>query len=279
MINKILTQAALAGIVCLPLAAQVSVPRVGTFRYPDGSLHGVQGLTANMIISDLHLDSAQAASFSDQGGLVWQAGMVRLLTADFSAAGEFPAPANPASKQQPVLEISSKLTSALAWLPHNHNLLHWNGTQFDSFQLAPAEIDGTVTSLQSVGDRQARLIVLRADDSVLALTFSLRTGGLVNTEVLPGVRGPAFIQGSLIVYSMEGELVADDLRGSRRSIAFPGRDVVMERMSNNWLHLYSARLQQHWAVHVTPADFAVSMLPGHKLAASVALSAVPEVKK
>lgn len=263
MITRLPAQFALLGVLCLPLAAQLSVPKVGTFRYPDGSLHSVQGLSANMIVFDLPVDSSQAASFSDYGGLVSQSGVIRLLGADFSVLGEYQA-AGDDGNAKPVVGISGDLTSALAWLPASHTLLHWNGSQFDALELAAGEIEGEVTDVECVALRQARLLVLHQDGSVSAVTFSLRTGGLVNSELLPGVRGHAFNQGFLVLYATDRELVVDNLNTYRRSVAFPAPDVVMERMSNSWVHLYSAKLQQHWAVHLTLSEFEVSMLPGQK---------------
>lgn len=277
MIIKSLLQMALCGALCLPLAAQVRVPKVGAFRYADGSMHEVQGLPANVIVFDLPVVSAQAASFADQGGLLWQSGFIRLLAADYSLVGEYAAPLSQAA-EQPVLGISGDLTSALAWLPGNHTLLHWNGTEFDALVLAAGEIEGQVTDVQYLSSRQARLTVLHEDRSVSAVTISLRTGNLVNSEVLPGVSGSAFSQGFLTLFATERELVVDNLRGYRRSVAFAAPDVVMERMSNNWVHLYSAKLQQHWAVRVTQSEFDVSLLPGPRVAGSLA-SGKPGVAK
>jgi hypothetical protein len=246
----------LLGLLCLPLLAQVGVPKVGVVRYPDGSFHTVQGLPANMIVADLPIDPAQAASFSDGGGLVWQNGAIRLLAADFSLVNEY------SVAEKPLLAMDGGPTSALAWLPNSHTLLHWNGTQFDTFNLAESDVEGTVTDLQSAGSRQARLIVLHADNTVYGVTVSLRNGSLISSEPLPGVHGNAFGQSFLIVYASGKELVADNLRGYSRSVPLPASDLVVERMSNDWLHLYSPGLHQNWALHVTQADLNLSMLPG-----------------
>jgi hypothetical protein len=244
------------------LAAQVNSPKIGTARYPDGSFHNVQGLPANMIVADLPLDSAQAASFSDSGGLIAQNGVIRLLSPGFSVLAEYPA------AEQPVLSIDGDLTSALAWLPLAHTLLHWNGVKFDTFEVAEGDLEGTVTDVQSAGAKQARILVRHADNTVSGVTISLRTGNLVTSEPLPGVRGYAFGQGLFVVYALDKELVVDNLNGYRRSLAFEASDFVAERMSNTWLHLYSPSLQQSWALHLTQADLQLSQLPGAALASS-----------
>jgi hypothetical protein len=245
-----------ASILCLPLLAQLSVPKIGTARYPDGSFHTVQGLPSNMIVAELPLDSAEAASFSDAGGLISQNGVIRLLAADFSKVAEYSA------AETPLLSIDGPLTSALAWLPKARTLLHWNGATFDAFPLADSGIAGKVTDLQSAGSKQARLIVLNSDNSVSGVTVSLRNGNLVSSEPLPGVQGYAFGQGFFLVYGGPKELVVDSLRGYRRSVSMPASDFVIERMSDNWLHIYSPSTRQNWALHLTQAELQLSQLPG-----------------
>jgi len=257
---KLVPSLLLMSLAALCLQGQVNSPKVGTARYPDGSFHNVQGLPANMIVADLPLDSAQAASFSDSGGLIAQDGVIRLLTPGFAVLAEFSA------GEQPLVSIDGDLTSALAWLPAAHTLLHWNGAKFETFAISEADLEGTVTDLQSAGAKQARLLVRHSDNTVSGVTVSLRTGNLVSSEPLPGVRGYAFGQGLFVVYAVEKELVVDNLNGYRRSLPFEASDFVAERMSNTWLHLYSPSLRQSWALHLTQADLQLSRLPGLAIA-------------
>jgi hypothetical protein len=240
----------------LPSPGQINSPRIGTARYPDGTFHTVEGLHANMIVADLPLDPAQVASFSDSGGLIAQNGSIRLLSSAFAVVSEYP------TGEKPLLSIDGDLTTALAWLPVSHILLHWDGTKFEALEVAESDIEGTVTDLQSAGSKQARLIVVHSDNTVSGVTVSLRTGNLVTSEPLPGVRGYTFGQGLFVVYAAEKELVVDNLRGYRRSVSLDAPDLVIERMSTSWLHLYSPSLQQNWALHLTQADLQLSLLPG-----------------
>jgi hypothetical protein len=128
--------------------------------------------------------------------------------------------------------------------------------------VSPADLDGTVTDLQSSGARQARLIVEHQDGSVSAATISLRTGNLVSSEILPGVQGYAFGQGFFVLYLTGKELVADNLRGYRRSVPMAATDVTMQRMSDNWLQVYSPSLHRNWALHITQSELSLSELPG-----------------
>jgi hypothetical protein len=208
-----------------------------------------------MIVAELPLGAADCASFSDSGGVVSQNGTLRLLGPDFAVLAEYPIP------EKPLVSMDGDLTSALAWLPNAHILIHWNGTSFDPLGVADSDLEGTVTDVQSAGATRARLIVVHADKSVSGVTISLRSGNLVSSEPLPGVTGYAFGQAYFVVFSSQNELVVDNLRGYRRSIPLAANDMVAERMSNTWLHLYSPSLKQNWALHVTPAEVKLSMLP------------------
>jgi hypothetical protein len=243
-------------LLSLPLTGQLTAPKVGTVRYPDGSLHSVQGLANNMIVCDLPFDGTDAASFSDQGGIVSQQGTIRLLNADLSVAFEFKT-----GEAAPVLNIEGDLTSALAWLPSQHTLMRWDGSKFAAFEIAQSDLAGQVTNLQAVNSKQARLLVIGGDGTVSALTFSTRNGSLISSEPLISVRGYAFSQSFFIVYSENNELVASSLNGYRRSVALPASDLIIERMSSQWLHLQSPSLKQDWALHLTQAQFELSILP------------------
>jgi hypothetical protein len=243
-------------LLSLPLAGQLTAPKVGTVRYPDGSLHSVQGLANNMIVCDLPFDGTDAASFSDQGGIVSQQGIIRLLNADLSVAFEFKT-----GEPAPVLNMEGDLTSALAWLPSQHKLLRWDGSKFAAFEIPQSDLDGQVTNLQAVNSKQARLLVTGGDGTVSAITFSTRNGSLISSEPLASVRGYAFSQSFFFVYSENNELVVSNLNGYRRSVALPAPDLIIERMSSQWLHLQSPSLKQDWALHLTQAQLELSMLP------------------
>ncbi len=243
-------------LLTLPLTAQMTVPKLGTVRSADGALHSVQGLPNNLIVSDLAFDPTDAASFSDKGGLVSHQGMIRLLGADLAVIGEYAT-----AEKAPLLNMDSDQTSALAWLPSSQTLVRWDGQQFDAFSLAGIDLEGKVTSLQAVSTKQVRLLVTHADGTVDGITVSTRNGNLVSSEPLIGVRGYAFSQSFFVVYVEGKELVADNLRGYRRTLALPATDLVMEHMSNNWIHLSSASLKQDWALHLTQAEFEISLLP------------------
>jgi hypothetical protein len=209
-----------------------------------------------MIVCDLPFDGTDAASFSDLGGIVSQQGTIRLLNPDLSVAFEFKT-----GEPAPVLNMEGDLTSAIAWLPSQRTLLRWDGSKFVSFAIPQADLDGQVTNLQAVNSKQARLLVTGGDGTVSAITFSTRNGSLISSETLGGVRGYAFSQSFFFVYAENNELVVNNMNGYRRSVALPAPDLIIERMSGQWLHLQSPSLKQDWALHLTQAQLELSILP------------------
>lgn len=109
------------------LPAQISIPRIGLVRYADGSVWAVNGLKSNFVLGTRLLTGVTIASFSDTGGLVAIPGEIDLIRLDGSVVGKYRT-----DETQPVLNISSGLTSATIYLRSSHTLLHWNGTSFDS---------------------------------------------------------------------------------------------------------------------------------------------------
>jgi hypothetical protein len=237
--------------------AQISAPRIGIARYPDGSLHALRGLSANIIVSDLPVEPVDAASFSDRGGIVSHKGVLRLLNSELSTVAEYNA-----GPGKPLLSINDELTSALAWISSNNTLIHWDGSQFRSVTVTDPDLSGRVTDLQFSRNLEAQLTVVHADKTVSLLNVSLQDGSVLTWQLLPGVRGETFTQGSDFVYTTATELLVDNLRGSRRSLPLPAADLQIERMSNNWFNLYSPSQKQNWALHVTHADVSISQLPG-----------------
>ncbi len=244
------------GLGCLPALAQVNSPKIGTARYPDGSLHSVFGIPDNMVVSIIPVDTVEVSSFSNQDGLVETNGMIRLVDPKLTILGAA------SVYEKPVLSIQADSSSALAWLPIAHILLHWNGTQFQPVPVAGSDISGIVTDLQMSGTTQARLIVQHSDNSVSAAIVSLSDGSLVTETTLPSVTGNTAVVGTFLAYFANKQLIADNLSGDRRTVPFTVADAVFEHVSSNWLHLYSPSLQQHWALHLTASDMHLSLLPG-----------------
>lgn len=160
------------------LVAQVSVPKIGVARYADHTVHGINGLEANLLVDEQLLGSADAASFSDAGGLISTAGRIQLITIQGKVVGEFNS-----NEPSPVLNIDGGLTSAIAWLPSRHLLIYWNGNSFGETQVNSSDVPGEVTSVTAVTTSLARLLANDASSHMFQLNISLQTGNVIWQEM------------------------------------------------------------------------------------------------
>ena len=237
------------------LQAQIRAPKVGFVRYSDGTVRATYGLEANFIVGSQTPIAADAVSFSDLGGLISRGGRIRLVGRDASVIAEYDS-----TETAPVLNVDGDLTTAIAWLPSRHALLHWNGKSFVLTSLTSA-ISENVNSLRVQSPNSAKLLVTAGDRSVLEATVSLDTGDLVAMNPLPGVHAPAFLQHSFVVFHDHEGLEIESSDGVIRTISLSASDLTIERMSSDWLHLSSAATKQDWALHLSSAALNLSQLP------------------
>jgi hypothetical protein len=245
---------------CLLLPAQVSTPNVGSARFA-GHVFAVHGISFNFLVAKMPWTSAAAVSFSDAGGLLSQNGTVTLVGRDGVSLADFAS-----DEAAPVLNIDGPLTTAVAWLPTKHALLHWNGTAFILQEVNDSSLASEVTYLQLISPRMARLLVTHGDNSVSAVTVSIDTGEVVSADLLPSAHGRAFVQCSFVLSEDKQGLVMESTSGERRTITLaqnplPEGDLTIERMSTYWLHISSASTGQHWALFLNSKDLSLSALP------------------
>jgi hypothetical protein len=251
-------------LCCGLLQAQVGAPNVGSARFA-GRVFAVHGIPANLLVAKAPWTSAEAMSFSDAGGLLSQNGTVSLVSPDGTELADYAA-----AETAPVLNIDGPLTSAVAWLPSKHALLYWNGTA-----LVPREVNGSfageVTSLRLASPGKVLLLVshldaTHADAAVSAATVSLDTGEITSMDLLPDARGRAFVQRSFFLSQDKLGLVIESAGGAPRTVALvqdrlPEGDLTIERMSTDWLHIFSASTGKHWALYLTSNALRLSALP------------------
>jgi hypothetical protein len=241
------------------LPAQVSAPRVGFARFAGGSVHAVSGLPANLMVADLPIARADSLSFSDSGGLLSHNGQIDLVDANAQPVASFAS-----GEAAPVLNIDGALTTAIAWLPSSHSILHWDGK---SFVLTETTLGGEIMALQLSEPEKARLLIFEANASVSAVTVSLKTGLVVDSQSIPGIEGHAVAQHSFIVATNAKTLVVESASGQRRVLPLAAGDLTIERMSSDWLHIFSASSGEHWALHLTQTDLHLSRMPPAREAA------------
>jgi hypothetical protein len=238
--------------------AQIDTPSGGVIRCDDGTVRAAYGIERSFVLGDPLAASADAASFSNAGGLVAVKGEILLLLPNGSPVARYRTGA-----EKPVLNIDGMLPTAIVWLPSSQTIVHWNGSAFVKVALT-APLHGTVTSIRkadrSAGAGVAELLIL-ADNAVSALTIELGSGDLQSSRLLPGIATAAIQQKEYVVYRDERGLEFETVDGLRRLVQLPEGELTIERMASDWLHLKSLKSGQHWALHMTGADWPLSELP------------------
>jgi hypothetical protein len=246
-------------VLAAMLPAQVSAPRVGFARFAGGSVHAVSGLPANLVVGDLPIARADSLSFSDSGGLLAHNGQIDLVDANAQPVASFTS-----GEAAPLLNIDGALTTAIAWLPSSHSILHWDGKGFVSTEV---NLAGEIIGLQFIEPDKARLLVRQADASVSAVIVSLKSGQVIDSQTVPGIEGNAFAQHSFFIAANSKTLVVESANGQRRVLPLAAPDITIERMSSDWLHIFSVSSGEHWALHLTQTDLQLSRMPPAREAA------------
>lgn len=237
------------------LQAHVGAPRIGVMRLSDASVRAVYGLPGNFVPARAAFaHGAHAASFSDTVGLIATATDIQLLGPDLAALGSYRC-----SEKKPVLNVTADAASAVAWLPSEHKILYWTGTRFRTTEAAQG-FEGQVASIERNGQDRAELFVLNSDGSASRVSIVLSTGEFAGEDAIPGVMGPAVHLGAAFVFPDHEHLVVLTADGIRHDLAVPS-GVVIERLSSQWLHLFSPASDQHWGLRLHGSEPEVFVLP------------------
>jgi len=243
------------------LEAQLSIPQLGAAHYPDGSVHLIRGIGANLIVDPHNLAAADAASFSDSGGLLSAKGLIRMQRSDGTVVGEYRS-----VESTPLLHMDSTVSSAAVWLPSKHLLLRWDGARFAETSIDDSSFGGPVTFVHLASQNAAQFFVTRSDSSVGRVTVSLPSGRVTSSDTEPAAHGWVFLQQGWTLSQDEYGLTAERVNGSRQSIAL-GRqplqlgDLHVEQMSNHWIHVSSRFSDAGWAVYLDPNKVNAYLLP------------------
>lgn len=233
-----------------------SAPKPGMARYSDRTVHSIYGLESNLLVNDQLLSEADAASFSDAGGLVSIAGQIQLLNSSGAVVGEYDS-----AERSPVLNIDGGFTTAGAWLPSRSSIAYWNGQSFVTAEVARGGLPGNITSVRILNGTSARMLANDAGGNVFAVLVSLGTGQITSVNVLPGVKGPAFQQYSFVVSADASGLHIEAPNGTIRTLPVVAVNMTFERMSSDWVHVSSAATGQDWALHLNATTLHLSQLP------------------
>lgn len=255
----------LALVLCAAvlLPAQVGAPKIGVVRYAGGDLRMVFGLAENFVVDRATLGAADAASFSDAGGLIAKNGRIELIGADGKLVAQFDS-----GERAPVLNVDGALTSAIAWLPGQQALLAWNGKSFDRVEVQSNLL--SQVSCVRVRDREtAELLETEEGGTVSAVAVSLKNGEVLSVHLLAGIRGPAFVQQSFVLFANERGLEIAAANGSVRTVPMGAAAVTFERSSSDWVHIASADGKRNWMLRVKGGAVDLCELPAAPQAALV----------
>jgi hypothetical protein len=243
------------------LQAQFNIPQLGTARYPDGSVHLIRGIGANLIVDSGVTANAEHASFSDTAGLLSASGLIRLLRADGSTLAEYQS-----GESSPILHSDTTLQTSAVWLPSKHLLLRWDGGQLAETPVDDSAFGGRVTFVSLLSSASAQFYVTRADSSVARLSVALPSGRVTSVDTVPAARGWVFVQQGWVLSQDESGLVAERSNGSRQTIQLSQQplaagDLSIEPMSNHWLHVSSKSIANSWALYVDANKVSIFLLP------------------
>ena len=243
-------------VTALGVFAQLSAPKLGMARYSDRTVHPIYGLESNVLVNDQLLSDADAISFSDLGGLVSIAGHIQLLNSSGAVVAQYNS-----GEQSPVLNIDGALATAVGWLPSRSSIVYWNGQSFVATEIARGDLPGTVTSVQLINSGSAKLLASDPAGNVFAVNISLGLGQITSVNLLPGVKGPAFLQYSFVVSHDADGLHIEASNGAVRTLPLAAESVTFERMGTDWVHIASAGTAQDWALHLNTTALHLSQLP------------------
>lgn len=261
-----------AGVVCSAVlivltaaysTAQVKPPAIGIARLSDGTVRSLYGLPANVVVDSRSLGSFDAASFSDQAGLVAKGGRIQLVNTIFTALGEYDS-----DEAQPLLNVDGDASSAIAWLPSSHSILYWNGQGFIAKAVSGLDTSLKTTSVRVARRGTAQLLMTNPQGAVMEASVALESGDVSSVQWLPGIQGEAFWEGSNLFFEDNGGLAVMGSNGATRTVGTVTADGVdFQHISSNWVLVTSRSDSRMWAVHVSGQEIGMSEVPAPRMVA------------
>ena len=238
------------------IAAQVNAPPIGVARLTDSTVRTLYGLPANVVV-DSHVSGRfDAASFSDQAGLVAKNGRIQLVRPNFTVIGEYAA-----TEPRPLLNVDGPAASAVAWLPSTHSLLRWTGTAFDAKVVNGLDAGLRVTSVRLESADLAQFLLTDNDGAAFEANVSTANGDLTSLKTLPGVRGNAFWQNGFVLYQDTAGIHVVAPNGNTRTVMFDAGVVSFDHISTKWVLLTSTSDNHTWAMNVGERNLHLSEVP------------------
>jgi hypothetical protein len=233
----------------------VASPLLGIAHFSDGTLRRVYGVPGNIVVDTQSLGWFQAASFSNQCGLVFKDSHLQLLTRDMRVLADVATAGSEA-----VLNTTS-CGSAVAWLPAVGELVRWNGSSFSTIPVRGLDPQLAASAVRIISDTAAELLLQDRDGWLLQAKISSASGDVISLVPIAGIRGAAFwAEDKLIVQSTSGVGLVDD-NGSTRMLIPNAEHVRFQTIASQWLLITSKDSRQSWLVNLRMHDISVSEVP------------------
>jgi hypothetical protein len=248
----------LALFVSVAANCQVATPSVGYVRYAADGVRAIYGLEGNYIVGRSMLAPAEAVSFSDVGGLIFDSGSLSLVDPTLVALST-----TRVEDSDVLVRMDGNLNTAIAWLPASHVLVHWNRDSFVRTPVSSLPAEGIITSVRKLDPKTASLLASKPDGTIVRYRLSLQTGELKSSTPVPNAIGYAFETGDRIICFKEGKLsVLTQTGETLETLAVPlDSNLVIEQASARCLHLNAKKPGQDWLLHLENSDSRLYRLP------------------
>ncbi len=243
-------------------AAPLGMPVAGIVREPDHTLRPVYGVAGNLIAGQpLALRDVEAASFSDQAGIVLSSGVVRLIDLDGTERASYPT-----AESQPVLSISQGPETAVAWLPSEQKLIRWTSAGFVSLPVEASQLAGPIVALQMSGPAAVDFWLRVQADGIQHVRVSLVTGAMVALETTTSISSAFSVAGgSLIFYDSAGlEIESSPAQTHALPLNLSAAELAgltFERASSHWIHIASVSAARQWMLRIGAPGPSLCALP------------------
>jgi hypothetical protein len=246
---------------------QVATPSVGYVRYADGVVRPIYGLQGNYIVGDGVFSSAEAASFSEAGGLISKEGSLVLVDSKLAAVATAELRESGA-----LLRLDGALDTAIAWLPESRVLLHWTGKSFAAASVSFIAEGDKVTSIRKLDANTGSLLVAKPDTTLVRYGFSLRNGELQSSVPLPATCNSAWDGGTRLICLSDRKLSLVSPAGDiLQALPLPvDGSLAVEQAGTRCLHLSGRTPGENWLLHLDDKDLQLYQLPGPKANAKTA---------
>jgi len=239
-----------------PLFAQLVSPHPGYVRYPGLPVQEIFGVPGSYVVSPAKFGPAVAASFGNSAALIALNGAIHWIDSKGTQLAECQY-----GEVTPLLAPVDQPDRALAWLPRQHALVVFRDHAVSITKVDLSALTGVVTSLAFESATTARLLVLHPDQAVSSVTVSLQDGRTISSELLPGVRGAAYLFGPYVIWSQSEGIALLDSAGRLCTLTAPAGMFTAEQMSAGWVHLLFSTDGSHWALYLNSKAPTLTRLP------------------